>query len=69
MVHAKFNDQWIRFLKFFFHTWAWRQSWSRDLDHLYKLSFARSKEAPLTGQAISERRCLNIVDGQTDNND
>ena len=26
--------------------WAWRPSWSCDQDHLYKRSFALSKEAP-----------------------
>ena len=26
--------------------WAWRPSWSCDLDHLYKLSFPLPKDAP-----------------------
>ena len=42
----------------FYHIWAWRPSWSCDLDHLYKLSFPLPKEAPhknlaLIGQAVS----------------
>ena len=28
------------------HIWAWRPSWSCDLDHLYKLSFPLPKDAP-----------------------
>ena len=27
----------------FYHIWAWRPSWSCDLDHLYKLSFPLPK--------------------------
>ena len=43
MLHTKF---WRRgFLKGFYHIWAWRPSWSCDLDHLYKLSFPLAKEA------------------------
>ena len=30
----------------FYHIWAWRPSWSCDLDHLYKLSFPLPKDAP-----------------------
>ena len=44
MLHAKFKE--IRPLvleekvfKGFNHIWAWRPSWSCDLNHLYKLSF------------------------------
>ena len=33
-------------MKGFYHIWAWRPSWSCDLDHLYKLSFPLPKEAP-----------------------
>ena len=41
-----------------YHIWAWQQSWSCDLDHLYKLSFplpkkAQHKQLVLTGQAFS----------------
>ena len=35
-----------RFLKGFYHIWAWLPSWSCDLDHLYKLWFPLPKEAP-----------------------
>ena len=37
---------WRRFLKGFYHIWAWRPSWSCDQDHLNKLSFPRPKESP-----------------------
>ena len=30
-----------KIFKAFYHIWAWRPSWSCDLDHLYKLSFPR----------------------------
>ena len=30
----------------FYHIWAWRRSWSCDLDHLYKVWFPLPKEAP-----------------------
>ena len=30
----------------FYHIWAWRPSWSCDLDQLYKHSFPLPKEAP-----------------------
>ena len=35
-------------LRFFKHIWAWRPSWSCDLDHLYKVSFPPPppKDAP-----------------------
>ena len=51
----------------FYHIWAWRPSWSCDLDHLYKLSFLLLKEAPHTiwlwlAKRFQRRRCLNIVD-------
>ena len=32
--------------KGFYHIWVWRQSWSSDLGHLYKLLFPLPKEAP-----------------------
>ena len=35
-----------RFLKGFYHIWAWRPSWSCDQDHLNKLSFPPPKESP-----------------------
>ena len=43
--------------------WAWRPSWSCDLDHLYKLWFPLSNLA-LIGQAVSEENMFEIVDDQ-----
>ena len=56
-----------KIFKGFYHIWAWRPSWSCDLDHLYKLSFPLPKEAPHTiwlwlAKRFQRRRCLNIVD-------
>ena len=43
MLHTKFQDLRNfgsrRLFKVFLHIWAWRPSWSRDLDHLYKFLF------------------------------
>ena len=41
MLHAKFQDHRASGSgeEGFYHIWAWRPSWSCDLDHLYKLSF------------------------------
>ena len=52
MLHAKFQDHRSsgsgeEDFKGFYHIWAWRPSWSCDLDHLYKLSFPLPKEAPI----------------------
>ena len=30
----------------FYHIWAWKPSWSWDLEHLNKLSFQHPMEAP-----------------------
>ena len=50
MLHTKFRENQLagsgKFLKGFYHIWAWQPSWSCDLDHLYKLSFRLPKEAP-----------------------
>ena len=51
MLHAKFQDHRTsgsgeEIFKGFYYIWAWRPSWSFDLDHLYKLSFPLPKEAP-----------------------
>ena len=35
-----------RFLKSFYHIWAWRPSWSVDRDHFSNLSFPQPEEAP-----------------------
>ena len=56
-------------MKGFYHIWAWQPSWSCDLDHLYKLSFPLPKDAPqknlaLIGQAVSEEKTFEIVDGR-----
>ena len=56
-----------KIFKSFYHIWAWRPSWSCDLDHLYKLSFPLPKKAPHTiwlwlAKRFQRRRCLNIVD-------
>ena len=66
MLYAKFQDHRVsgsgeEDFKGFYHKWAWRPSWSCDLDHLYKLSFPLPKEAPhkiwlLIGQEVSEER-------------
>ena len=52
----------------FYHIWAWRPSWSCDLDHLYNLSFPLPKGAPhglaLIGPAVSEEKIFEIVDGR-----
>ena len=46
MLYAKFQDHRTfgsgkEDLYMFYHIWAWRPSWSRDLDHLYILSFSK----------------------------
>ena len=55
-----------RFLKGFYHIWAWRPSWSCDLDAANKISFPLPKEAPhkilaLIGPAVSEKKLFEIV--------
>ena len=60
-----------KIFKGFYHIWAWRPSWSCDLDHLYKLSFPLPKEAPhkiwlWLAKRIQRRSCLNIVDDDND---
>ena len=70
MLHTKFRENRSTgsgedFLSFFYIIiWAWRPSWSCDLDHLYKLWFPLPKEAPhkifaLIGQAVSEEKIFN----------
>ena len=61
-------------MKGFYHIWAWRPSWSCNLDHLYKLSFPLPKDAlqknlALIGQAVSEEKTFEIVDGRTTDDD
>ena len=59
MLHTKFHENLStgsgEEFKGFYHIWAWRPSWSCDLDHLYKLWFPLPKEA-LIGQAVSEEK-------------
>ena len=60
-----------RFLKSFYHIWAWRPSWSCDQDHLNKLSFPYPKESPYEirvqlAQWFQRRRYLKMLtEGQT----
>ena len=52
MLHTKFRENRPavsgrrRFLKGFYHIWAWRPSWSCDPDAANKISFPLPKEAP-----------------------
>ena len=52
MLHTKFHGNRPAgsgeedFLKGFYHTWAWRPSWSCDTDAANKISFPLTKEAP-----------------------
>ena len=47
MLHAKFQDHRTSGSREegFYHIWAWRPSWSCDMDHLYKLWFPLPKDA------------------------
>ena len=54
-----------RFLKGFYHIWAWRPSWSCDPDAANKLSFPLPKEAPhkiwlWLAKRYQRRRCLKL---------
>ena len=74
MLHAKFQGNWYsgsgeedwRFWAFL----AWHQSWSCDLDQLYKLSFPLPKEAPhkiwLFGHVVSEEKMFENLRTTTD---
>ena len=47
MLHIKFHFDWpSRFLKWFYHIWAWLPSWSCDQDIANKITMALPKEAP-----------------------
>ena len=54
-----------RFLKGFYHIWAWRPSWSCDQDHLNKLWFPHPKKSPyeiwVQLAQWSQRRCLKML--------
>ena len=57
-----------RFLKGFYHIWAWRPSWSCDPDAPNKLSFPQHMEAPheiWLWLAQGFWRSLKMVDGRT----
>ena len=61
-----------KIFKGFYHIWAWRPSWSCDLDRLNQLSSPLPKETPhkiwlCVAKLFQRRRCFNIVDdGRTD---
>ena len=40
------------------YIWVWQPSWSCDRDAGNKLLFTLRKEAPLIGQAVSEKKTL-----------
>ena len=67
--------QWFRrrrFLKGFYHIWAWRPSWSCDLDYLYTHWFPLPIDASCKiwlwlAKLFQRRRSLKMVDdGRTD---
>ena len=73
MLHTKFRGNppagsgRIRFLKGFYHIWAWRPSWSCDPNAANKIMFPLPKEAPhkiwlRSAKRFMRRRCLSIVD-------
>ena len=75
MLHAKFRGNQPaglrrRFLKGFYHIWAWPASWSCDPDAANKLSFPLPKEAPhkiwlSSAKWFQRRRCLKLwTDGR-----
>ena len=77
MLHTKFRVKsacrfWRRrFLKGFYHIWAWQPSWSCDPDAANKILFPLPKEAPhkIWLQSVKRflrRRCLSIVDDDDD---
>ena len=74
MLHTKFGGHQFwkrRFLKGFYHIWAWLPYWSCDPDSANKFWFPLSIEASqnlaLIGQAIWEKKRFEIVDDvQTD---
>ena len=47
MLHTKFRENRpAGFLSGFYHVWAWRPSWSCDLDFAIKLAFPLPMDAP-----------------------
>ena len=84
MLHAKIQDHNTsgsgEDVLDFHHIWAWRPSWSCDLDDLYKLLFPLPKEAPhkiwlLLAKRFQRRneekrfQRFEIVVGRTDDDD
>ena len=61
-----------KIFKGFYHIWAWRPSWSTDLDHFSNFSFPHPKEAPYEiwaklAQRFQRRSRLKMLtDGRTD---
>ena len=59
-----------KIFKGFYHIWAWRPSWSCDLDYLYIHWFPLPIDffhiEFLIGQAVLEEKIIEIVDGRTD---
>ena len=61
-------------MKCFYHIWAWRPSWSCDLDFAIKLEMPLPKEAPhkistSSAKRFQRRRSLKLwtpTDGRTD---
>ena len=76
MLHTKFRENRLagsreerRFIKGFYHIWAWRPPWSCDLNAANKLWFPLPKEAQYKfsfGQTVLEKKRFKIVyDGRT----
>ena len=57
------------FFKGFYHIWAWRPSWSCDLDFLYTHWFPLPIDASLGGQAVSEKKIFENGGRRTDDED
>ena len=83
MLHTKFHENRPAgsgeedFLRGFYHIWAWRPSWSCDLDFAIKFSSHLPMDAPqsftLIGQAVSEKKifekCVWTTDWPRSRND
>ena len=72
IICAKIQHQGVleKFLKIFYHMWAWRLSWSTDRHHFSNLLFPRPKEAPYEiwakqAERIRMRSRLKSVNGRT----
>ena len=65
MQHTKFQGHRPvvpekKIFKRFYYLWAWRSSWSCDLDHMNKLSFPHPKEASI-GPVVSEEKIFKML--------